>query len=307
MSLDHLFLDQEGIPTLVEVKRSSDTRIRREVVGQMLDYAANAVTYWPIEKIRARFEARCEKANRDPSQELADFLGNFEDGELDEELFWQKANTNLKAGRIRMIFVADEIPFQLRRIVEFLNEQMSTAEVLAIEVKQYVGQGLQTLVPRIIGVTDPPPPPPEGKQWNAELFFEGLDRNQGQAAVELAKHILQWASKHMPDIWWGKGKQNGSFVPVVAHGGIRHQLIGVWTSGYVELQFAYIKSRGSLDDAQRLALLNRFNQTLGTNLADEQIHRRPSITIATLSKPEVLDGFLKDLEWALDEIRNGGK
>ncbi len=42
-SVDHLFLDQEGIPTLVEVKRSSDTRIRREVVGQMLDYAENGV------------------------------------------------------------------------------------------------------------------------------------------------------------------------------------------------------------------------------------------------------------------------
>lgn len=36
--IDHLFLDQDGIPTLVEVKRSSDTRLRREVVGQMLDY-----------------------------------------------------------------------------------------------------------------------------------------------------------------------------------------------------------------------------------------------------------------------------
>lgn len=42
-SIDHLFLDQEAVPTLVEVKRSSDTRIRREVVGQMMDYAANAV------------------------------------------------------------------------------------------------------------------------------------------------------------------------------------------------------------------------------------------------------------------------
>ena len=31
-SLDHLFLDQEAIPTLIEVKRSSDTRIRREVL-----------------------------------------------------------------------------------------------------------------------------------------------------------------------------------------------------------------------------------------------------------------------------------
>jgi hypothetical protein len=36
-SLDHLFLDQDGVPTLVEVKRSTDTRIRREVVAQMLD------------------------------------------------------------------------------------------------------------------------------------------------------------------------------------------------------------------------------------------------------------------------------
>ena len=55
-SLDHLYVDQEAIPTLVEVKRSTDTRIRREVVGQMLDYAANAVVYWPIEHIRLAFE-----------------------------------------------------------------------------------------------------------------------------------------------------------------------------------------------------------------------------------------------------------
>src|SRR5690606_7076339 len=31
-STDHVFLDQDGIPTLVEVKRSNDTRIRREVI-----------------------------------------------------------------------------------------------------------------------------------------------------------------------------------------------------------------------------------------------------------------------------------
>jgi hypothetical protein len=36
-SLDHLFLDREGVPVLVEVKRASDTRARREVVAQMLD------------------------------------------------------------------------------------------------------------------------------------------------------------------------------------------------------------------------------------------------------------------------------
>jgi hypothetical protein len=51
-SLDHLFIDTRAIPVFVEVKRSSDTRIRREVVGQMLDYAANGTRYWPISKLR---------------------------------------------------------------------------------------------------------------------------------------------------------------------------------------------------------------------------------------------------------------
>src|SRR5688572_14204428 len=45
-SLDHLYLDAAGVPTLVEVKRSSDTRGRREVVAQMVDYGANAATSW---------------------------------------------------------------------------------------------------------------------------------------------------------------------------------------------------------------------------------------------------------------------
>src|SRR5215831_11472070 len=39
--VDHLLLDQDAVPTFVEVKRASDTRARREVVAPMLDYAAN--------------------------------------------------------------------------------------------------------------------------------------------------------------------------------------------------------------------------------------------------------------------------
>jgi hypothetical protein len=59
-SLDHLFIDERGTPTLVEVKRSTDTRIRREVVGQMVEYAANALAHWSLADIRARFSAVCE-------------------------------------------------------------------------------------------------------------------------------------------------------------------------------------------------------------------------------------------------------
>jgi hypothetical protein len=80
-SVDHLFLDQDAIPTIVEVKRSSDARIRREVMGQMLDYAANAVVYWPVEAIRAEFEAHHEN----PRQIIANFLSGTDSN---EEEFW---------------------------------------------------------------------------------------------------------------------------------------------------------------------------------------------------------------------------
>ena len=149
-SLDHLLLDQDGIPTFVEVKRSTDPRIRREVVGQMLDYAANAVVYWSAETMQTQLAATCAENGQETDQLLAELLGEASDSDRLEG-FWQQVKTNLKAGRIRLIFVSDEIPTELQRIVEFLNQQMDPAEVLAVEIKQFVGKGLKTLVPRVIG------------------------------------------------------------------------------------------------------------------------------------------------------------
>src|SRR5450759_489885 len=45
-SLDHLFVDQDAIPTLVEAKRGGNPEARREVVAQLLEYAANGTLYW---------------------------------------------------------------------------------------------------------------------------------------------------------------------------------------------------------------------------------------------------------------------
>jgi hypothetical protein len=120
-SLDHLFIDQDGIPTLVEVKRSTDTRLRREVVGQMLDYAANAIVYWPVENIRSKFDAACERKGAEPVQTVADFVGADASDQSAVEAFWGSVKTNLQAGKVRLVFLADKIPTELQRIVEFLK------------------------------------------------------------------------------------------------------------------------------------------------------------------------------------------
>jgi hypothetical protein len=152
-SLDHLFLDQDAIPTFVEVKRSTDTRIRREVVGQLLEYAANA-RYWRIDRMREIFSAACEKRGTDPIEEIQIALG----AGIDPEAFWDAAKRNLDEGRIRLIFVADEIPSPLRAVIEFLNRQMNPAQVLGVEVRQFAGgsetQPISTFVPRVWGQTE---------------------------------------------------------------------------------------------------------------------------------------------------------
>ena len=51
-SIDFFFVDQDATPTFVECKRFNDTRSRREVVGQVLEYAANGHYYWTKELLR---------------------------------------------------------------------------------------------------------------------------------------------------------------------------------------------------------------------------------------------------------------
>jgi hypothetical protein len=146
-SLDHLFINQNAVPVLVEVKRSTDTRLRREVVGQMLDYAANGVEYWPLETIQIAFDSECEKNGVNPEECLREFLGENKS----VENFWMTVKSNLKAGRVRMLFVADEIPNELKRIIEFLNEQMEPAEVLGIQLKHFSNENFKAIIPSTFG------------------------------------------------------------------------------------------------------------------------------------------------------------
>ena len=150
-AVDHLLIDQHARPTLVEVKRGSNRQVRREIVGQMLDYAATAASVWSERDLRQVFE----ETHDEPDEVISELLQS--DNEPDVDTFWEQVATNLEANRLRLLFVADEIPAELERVVRFLNEQTrDNLEVLAVEVKQYPGQFGQALVSRVIGQVDAP-------------------------------------------------------------------------------------------------------------------------------------------------------
>ncbi len=301
-SVDHLFLDQDAVPTLVEVKRSSDTRIRREVVGQMLDYAANSVLHWPIDKVTGMFEADCERRGVDADQVLAEFLGS--DTQKDPEQFWQTAKTNLQAGRVRLVFVADVIPSELRRVVEFLNRQMDPAEVLAVEIRQYVGQGLKTLVPRVIGQLERQAESQAKRQWDEASFLRELGSRNRDGELPFARRALDWAKERGLRVRWGKGKVTGSASLTLDTPKRTFTPISLWTSGAVQVEFQLMTAVSPFDsEEKRKELANKLNQIPNISIPAGAIARWPYFPMDRLKDSRSADLFFQALDWVVAEVR----
>ena len=203
-SLDHLFLDQDGIPTFVECKRAQDTRSRREVVAQMLDYAANGVEYWSIDQIRQAAAKTAEQQGKDLEEELGKLLG---DGSEEFEDYWRQVAANLQERRIRLLFVMDTIPKELRRLVEFLNGEMTHVEVLAVEIKQFqsaAGEGPKALVPRVIGFTEAARSIKQTGSARRPLTWDEFIGGCDAKAADLFQEIVERARKKGDDLYLGK-------------------------------------------------------------------------------------------------------
>lgn len=195
-SLDHLLIDQDAIPTLIEAKRSENSEIRRSIVGQMMDYAAHATQTWNVTRIRQAFEERCRSEGLDATEELIALLQP--DDDLDAAKFWDDVETNLRTANLRLLFVADSIPSELARVVEFLNEQMPHTEVLAVEIKQFSGLTGQTLVPRVIGRTASSP-----DRTSRKRVYKSTD----QILAEMPNEEVRDATKRLIKIASEKGAE----------------------------------------------------------------------------------------------------
>jgi hypothetical protein len=73
-------------------------------------------------------------------------LLDLEDGPeamAEVENYWRRVDSNLRSAELRLLFVADELPRELRRIIEFLNEHMPRIEGLGVEVREFAGRQMR--------------------------------------------------------------------------------------------------------------------------------------------------------------------
>ena len=304
-SLDHLFVDQDAVPTLVEVKRASDTRIRREVVGQMFDYAANANRYWPEGRIREEFDRTCRAKNVDPGEQIEGFINSDDDAES----FWARVDSNLRDGRLRLLFVADAIPPELQRVIEFLNQRMDDIEVLGIAIKQFTGGNLKTMVPRVIGQTEQARERKKDAwhkrpRWTEERFFSTLTDRVNNQALQAARSIYEWACQHYDRVYFGRGKVDGSCLAVVTLDGRENYVFNVYTTGRLYVTLNYLKSYPPFsDEVLRKELLSRLNRVPGVDIDEDNIGGMPTVRLEDLAVQGGGDRLLSVFAWAAKTIR----
>lgn len=248
-SIDFFFVDQDAVPTFVECKRYYDTRSRREIVGQMLEYAANGQHYWTVDSLREITEESARKNNQEVDDLLYELTG---DETMISDDFFQNILENLKEGQIRLIFFLEESPYELRSIVDYLNKQMERSEVLLVEAKQYTDGKVKLVVPQLFGYTEQArmikktvtvqkSQSEKRRKWNEETYFVDARENHKLNDNEIAalKKLYDYARNKADNIGWGTGLNRGSFSPKFSHISVK-SLFTVFANGELRFNFHWL-------------------------------------------------------------------
>jgi hypothetical protein len=266
-SLDLLLTDQDGMPTFVECKRYADTRARREVVGQMLEYAANGHYYWDHGEIRGFVEETARELGHSADRLFAE-LRSEQFGDLDGliETFIE----HLRQGTVRLVFFMEQAPQELKSIVDFLNSQTERTEVLIVEARQFDVEGRRFVVPTLFGYSEearrakqsaPTSSGAKRRTWTQDEFFAELDGSFGPEELDFYRSLLELGQELELQVRWGTGVTKGS-LNLVAPDLSGRSFVTFDTNGAMTLNVGWLNESPEAEEFRR-SLERGARETVG--------------------------------------------
>ena len=253
-SIDFLLADQDGVPTFVECKRKNDSRSRREVVGQMLEYAANGRHYWDAKEL---VEHAVKSAGG--TQVLTERLKRLTDSDATADEYFALVEKHLQQSKLRLIFFLEESPYELRSIVEFLNGQTKDMEILIVEARQYQNGNERILVPRVFGFTEAARVAKKESKKEIEqaslvkgepAFWEGLQGSSAPEDLKLRVREFIESIQKMPNCEVSFQRSCLLRIPELIPG---KPFVSIYRSGLLELSLAALDTNGSLQGKEEAA------------------------------------------------------
>lgn len=301
---DLLYIDQLGVLTIVETKLGRNRQARREVVGQILEYAAQLST-WTAAEVERQATMFLGRPFQEVLADLSTAWRGTETSTFSYEDFLRSVEANIQTGRIRLIIATDDPPQSLVRTVEFINRSTQNLELYLLQLKKFsdpdVGQVL--FVPTVLGRANAPNAARAGAGWTADGFFRQALQKAPREAIVLMEQLLDFSEREHALVW-GKGLRQATFSFVPA-GSTRRipALFSVYSHGVVFIDFSTLaRSNPSLPARYRDLL-----RSVGT-LPEEVIRTETwkSFDVRLLMPDEAFDRFTAAVRTIAREFTDAG-
>ncbi len=237
--IDNLFISPEGYLTIVETKLWRNPEARREVVGQIIDYAKE-LSKWTFTELNNAVIAYNRRYKNNDNGVLETIREYETVDESEESYFIDNVSRNLKRGRFLLLIVGDGIRESVEEMVEYLSKSPQLYFTLSlIELQVYKMENSSDsllIIPQIITrtkeitraiirvehsasenvqvsiETDIGMEPskneanvPARSLIKADDFFEQLLTNSDDTYVAFAKQIISDAEERGYIVEWGQG------------------------------------------------------------------------------------------------------
>ncbi|HET9028143.1 MAG TPA: hypothetical protein VFN07_11500 [Trueperaceae bacterium] len=199
-------------------------------------------------------------------------------------------------------------------MVEFLNDQIGPAEVLAVEVRQYLGEneGVQTLVPRLLGQTAKarrrkgPDSSAAHVEWNEDLLLTSMSEHAGPQAAGLARELFDWARLSGLIVRFGLGaKVGGAYLELPVDSGVV-RIAGISMRGRHSValnaldEFEPFSYEGARDN-----LIARYERLKGFTIPANRRRQMPEFDLSLLLAVDSKVHFFAAVEFHVEELRAG--
>ncbi len=146
--IDNLFISSDGYLTIVETKLWRNPEAKREVVGQIIDYAKE-LTSWSFDKLDNEIK------NKHPNKKgIIESINEFEniDNEYNSVLI-DNIHRNLKRGRFLLLIVGDGIRESVEDMVDYLSKSaqlLFTLGLVELQIYKRQDNDEMIVVPNLI-------------------------------------------------------------------------------------------------------------------------------------------------------------
>lgn len=239
-SSDIILVYADGTIAIVECKLATNPERKREVIGQVIDYASSLseLTY---DEFDERVKGRREESLLELMAKAAP------SGEWDADRFLEQVTGTLTGGSFRLVIAIDVMDENLARLVRYISTQSRGAlQVFGLELRYHASGDLEAIVPHIANPVgrEHSTDGPTVERWNPERFA-ALVARMGPGPLKTAlDDILKFAVQNSDQLNWGWAETYGAFgYPVSCPDGTTISVFSVYSTGQLTMNLKVLREK----------------------------------------------------------------